>query len=87
MSDAAFPSNTAGTTDAAASSPSVDDAYFAALPVHGKSIGHTSVVFKLGLAGGLDAAYKPRSHVGGERFRGEIAAYRIARAWGLDNVP
>ena len=79
--------------DASASStgadggPPIDDRYFASLPVRGKSIGHTSVVFKLALDGGLDVAYKPRSHRGGERFHGEIAAYRLAVALGLDNVP
>ena len=61
--------------------------YLSALPAHGKSIGHTSVVFKLGLIGGLDAAYKPRSHRGGERFHGELAAFRLAVAWSLPNVP
>ncbi len=81
MSDAAPPS------DSKADAGPVADAYFTALPARGKSIGHTSVVFKLGLDGGLDAAYKPRSHRGGERFRGEIAAYRLAVALGLDNVP
>ncbi len=65
----------------------VDPSYFTALPVRGKSIGHTSVVFKLSLDNGQIAAYKPRSHVGGERFHGEIAAYRLALAWAIDNVP
>ncbi len=52
-----------------------------------RPIGHTSVVFKLGLTGDLTAAYKPRSKVGSVRFRGEVAAYRLAVAWGLTNVP
>jgi hypothetical protein len=56
-------------------------------PVWGKSIGHTSVVFKLKLDGGAQAAFKPHSRRGGERYRGEIAAYRLARALGLSNVP
>ncbi len=56
-------------------------------PVSGKSIGHTSVVFKLKLEGGAQAAYKPHSRRGGGRYRGEIAAYRLARALGLSNVP
>jgi hypothetical protein len=80
MSDSSSPT---ASTDAGA----VDASYFTALPVRGKSIGHTSVVFKLSLDNGQIAAYKPRSHVGGERFHGEIAAYRLARAWGIDNVP
>jgi hypothetical protein len=56
-------------------------------PTWGKSIGHTSVVFKLKLQGGAQAAYKPHSHRGGARYKGEIAAYRLARALGLSNVP
>ncbi len=61
--------------------------YASAEPVSGKTVGHTSVVFKLKLAGGLEAAFKPRSHRGHDRYRGEIAAYRLATALGLDNVP
>jgi hypothetical protein len=44
-------------------------------------------VFKLKLEGGVDVAYKPRSTRGGHRYRGEVAAYRLARALSLDNVP
>ena len=35
------------------------------------------------------AAYKPRSKLplGDHRYKGEIAAYRLAVALGLDNVP
>jgi hypothetical protein len=61
--------------------------YATAAPVSGKSIGHTSVVFKLKLDGGLEAAYKPRSRRGRDRYRGEIAAYRVGIALGLNNVP
>lgn len=64
-----------------------DAAYLTAAPTSGKSVGHTSVVLKLGLTGDLTAAYKPRSKTGSVRFRGEIAAYRLAAAWGLTNVP
>ncbi len=62
-------------------------AYLHAAPEDGKSVGHTSVVFKLSLVGGFEAAFKPRSKRGDVRFKGEIAAYRLARALGLDNVP
>jgi hypothetical protein len=62
-------------------------AYASANPVSGKSVGHTSVVFKLGLEGGLTVAYKPRSTRGAYRYRGEVAAYRLARALSLENVP
>jgi hypothetical protein len=54
-----------------------------------KSIGHTSFVLKVTLADGEVGAFKPRSKrpLGDRRYRGEIAAYRLARALGLDNVP
>src|SRR5580700_10938504 len=61
----------------------------AAEPVAATSIGHTSYVLKLRLSDGAKAAFKPRSKLplGDHRYRGEIAAYRLARALGLDNVP
>jgi hypothetical protein len=61
--------------------------YATEAPVWGKSIGHTSVVFKLKLSGGALAAWKPRSKRGANRYRGEIAAYRLGRALGISNVP
>jgi len=72
-----------------ASSPSADglDPFRTALPESAKSIGHTSVVFKLKLAGGRTAAWKPRSKRGNDRYKGEIAAYRLGLALGLSNVP
>lgn len=56
-------------------------------PTRAKSIGHTSIVFKVTLAGGSEAAFKPESHRGKTRYRGEIAAYRLGQALGLSNVP
>lgn len=58
-----------------------------AQPLEAASIGHTSVVFKLKLEGGGKAAWKPRSRRGASRYKGEIAAYRLAVALGLPNVP
>ena len=65
------------------------DPYVAADPASAKSIGHTSYVLKLTLDGGHDAVFKPRSKLplGDRRYKGEIAAYRLATALGLDNVP
>ena len=65
------------------------DQWESAEAVGARSIGHTSYVLKLRLKGGLIAAYKPRSTLplGGRRYRGEIAAYRLALALGIDNVP
>jgi hypothetical protein len=73
------------TTSADAGDPMA--AYETATPTGGKSVGHTSVVFKVALEGGLNVAYKPRSTRGDHRYRGEIAAYRLARALSLENVP
>jgi Golgi casein kinase, C-terminal, Fam20 len=46
-------------------------------------------VLKLRLDNGLAAVFKPRSRLplGDRRYKGEIAAYRLARALGLGNVP
>jgi hypothetical protein len=64
-----------------------EDGFTDARPLKGKPIGHTSVVFKIGFEGGLDAAYKPRSRRGKDRYKGEVAAYRLGLALGLPNVP
>ena len=70
-----------------AAGPNVPAALLAGRPRSGKSIGHTSVVFELRFDDGTEAAWKPRSRRGGARYRGEIAAYRVAVALGIDNVP
>lgn len=84
---ASFPLATA----ALAARPAVvmPDPYLSGRPVAAKSIGHTSYVLKVKLENGLAAAYKPRSKLplGDRRYRGEIAAYRLGRALGLNNVP
>jgi hypothetical protein len=56
-------------------------------PVRAKPIGHTSVVFKVDLDSGGKAAWKPNAKKVRGRYRGEVAAYRVARALGIDNVP
>ncbi len=72
----------------AAPPPELDlSPYLTATPTSAKAIGHTSVVFKLELSGGLTAAFKPESKRGHSRYRGEVAAYRLSRALGLRNVP
>jgi hypothetical protein len=52
-----------------------------------KSIGHTSVVFKIEQTDGKKIVWKPDSRIGKGRYRGEIAAYRLAVLLGIDNVP
>ena len=65
------------------------DPLLTAAPLKARSIGHTSFVLKVKLDDGEAAAFKPRSHkpLGDRRYRAEIAAYRLAHALGLDNVP
>jgi hypothetical protein len=73
----------------AASATAAANPSLTADPVAAKSIGHTSYVLKLTLSDGSRAVFKPRSRrpLGDRRYRAEIAAYRLARALGLDNVP
>jgi hypothetical protein len=63
------------------------DAFLSSPPRRAKSIGHTSVVFKVELANGAKAAFRPAYRRGPVRYKGEIAAYRLARALGLPNAP
>lgn len=73
---------------ATAGADAFDEAAFAsAVPTSARSIGHTSVVLKLELSNGKKAAFKPASRRGPVRYKGEIAAHRLARALGLPNVP
>jgi hypothetical protein len=64
-----------------------DPRILTASPTGAKSIGHTSVVFKVRLEGDLLVVFKPRSQRGHRRYRGELGAYRLATALGLDCVP
>ena len=52
-----------------------------------QNVGSTSVNLHLRLAGGIDAAWKPRTTTHGETYRAEIAAYRLNRLLGLNRVP
>jgi hypothetical protein len=74
---------------ASAVPPAPVDPYVTADATRSKSIGHTSYVLQLTLEGGAKAAFKPRSKLplGDRRYKGEIAAYRLASALGIDNVP
>ncbi len=80
---------TAAPSRAAAPLPAPFDPepWLEAPPKAAKSIGHTSVVFKLELGSGKKAAWKPHSRRGPSRYKGEIAAYRLAVALGIANVP
>ena len=70
--------------------------YATAKPKTAKSIGHTSVVFRVdfepSIAEGdrgrpMRAAYKPESKRGHKRYRGEVAAFRYGKLLGIPNVP
>jgi len=69
-------------------SESVDEASWrTGKPRTARSIGHTSVVLKIELDDGRKAAWKPNTRRGPQRYRGEIAARRLALLLGLSNVP
>ncbi|MBX3188431.1 MAG: hypothetical protein KF819_15545 [Labilithrix sp.] len=69
---------------APASAPAL---FLTGTPKSARAIGHTSVVFKLELSTGKKAVFKPASRRGPHRYKGEIAAYRLGVALGIDNVP
>jgi len=73
---------------ASAEAAPAPDPYLTGHAVRAKSVGHTSYALKLTLDDGSVALFKPRSKLplGDRRYRGEIAAYRLAVALGLDNV-
>jgi len=88
-SEAPEPARATAHEDAGALTALTSDehAFLGVKPTSAKSIGHTSVVFKIDFANGQRAAFKPRSKRSKTRYKGEIAAYRLARALGLPNVP
>ncbi len=75
------------TTDASAAQLEADAPFLTGVPTSAKAIGHTSIVFKLELSTGRKAAFKPASRRGPQRYKGEIAARRLALALGLESVP
>jgi len=56
-------------------------------PFRFRQVGSTSVTLRVDLGAGYGAAYKPRTHAHPRGYLAEIAAYRVARALGMDNVP
>jgi hypothetical protein len=52
-----------------------------------RPVGSSSVVFRMSLHGGVDGAFKPPSRHREHADAAEVAAYRLARVLGLDNVP
>lgn len=52
-----------------------------------KPVGHTSVVLRMRTVARVTAAMKIRSHRIPRGYQYEIAAYRISRLLGLDNIP
>lgn len=58
-----------------------------AQPDHFRPIGTSSLTFQVDLAGRIDAAFKPESRMHPRGWLAEVAAYRIARELGLDDVP
>jgi hypothetical protein len=55
-------------------------------PLSLKPVGTSSVVFKMDLEGSIDAAWKPRTRSHPLGHLAEVAAFRIGRVLGLDNI-
>jgi hypothetical protein len=51
-----------------------------------KPVGTSSLVFKMNLEGGIDAAWKPRTKTHPNGHLAEVAAFRVGRGLGLDNI-
>ncbi len=58
-----------------------------ARPIRFKPVGSTSIVYEMVLDGPVNAAFKPGSRHRPGGAIAEVAAYRIARLLGMDNVP
>jgi len=56
-------------------------------PTRFKPVGSTSVVFEMLLDGPINGAFKPRNRQRPGGAASEVAAYRIARLLGMDDVP
>lgn len=56
-------------------------------PLRIRQVGTTSVTLRIDFPGSISAAYKPRTETHPQGWSAEIAAYRIARALSMDNVP
>lgn len=52
-----------------------------------RQVGTSSITLRADLGEGLESAFKPRTRTHPRGWMAEIAAYRIARALGMDNVP
>jgi hypothetical protein len=55
-------------------------------PLSLKPVGTSSVVFKMDLEGSIDAAWKPRTKTHPVGHLAEVAAFRLGRLLGLDNI-
>lgn len=56
-------------------------------PISFRPVGTTSLTFQVDLMGPVDAAFRPESRAHPRGWLAEVAAYRLARELGLDNVP
>jgi hypothetical protein len=81
------PASPSGEAGAAAGDAGDEEVAFSGEPRSARSIGHTSLVYKVELPSGKRAAFKPAWRRGPLRYKGEIAARRLALALGLPNVP
>lgn len=52
-----------------------------------RQVGTSSVTLRVDLGAGVEMAFKPRTRSHSRGYVAEIAAYRLSRALGMDNVP
>ncbi|MFK7986777.1 MAG: hypothetical protein AB8I08_12200 [Sandaracinaceae bacterium] len=57
------------------------------IPRRFRQVGTSSVTLRIDFQGASAAAFKPRTRSHPRGFQAEIAAYRVARMLGMDNVP
>jgi len=56
-------------------------------PMRARQVGTSSVTLRVDFPGSVSGAFKPRTETHPRGWRAELAAYRVARALMMDNVP
>lgn len=56
-------------------------------PLRVRQVGTSSVTLRIDLPGSISAAFKPRTDSHPSGWQAEVAAYRVARGLGMNNVP
>jgi hypothetical protein len=65
----------------------IETALASRTPRRMRQVGTSSVTLRMELGNDVEAAFKPRTRSHSRGYLSEIAAYRIGRALGMDNIP